>query len=202
MSSCTRWAASRSIPIGIDAMNHSGTQQIQTKRLCLRRFAAGDAPAVYAHYGSDPQVNRYVSWAPGRTPAGADTFVKTHLARYDTDPAFYGWAIALAGKVIGSIGLFNVNDAAQSAELGYSIGSTWWGKGLATEAASAVLTYAFNEVGFRRIFATYHVDNAASGRVLQKIGMHREGMIKDGQGDADGRCSDLILYGVLNAAKH
>lgn len=182
-------------------MNHLGTQKIQTKRLCLRRFEPEDAPAVYAHYGSDPRVNRYISWAPARTPAGADTFVKTHLACYDADPAFYGWAIALAGEVIGSIGLFNVNDAAQSAELGYSIGSAWWGKGLTTEAASAVLTYAFDDVGFRRIFATHHVDNRASGRVLQKIGMCREGVIKDGQRNTDGSLSDLILYEALNAEK-
>ena len=197
-----RCGGKSSILAGIDAMNHLGTQKIQTKRLCLRRFAAGDAPAVYAHYGSDPLVNRYINWAPSRTPAGADTFVKTHLVRYDTDPAFYSWAIVLAGAVIGSIGLSNVNDAAQSAELGDSIGSAWWGKGLASEAASAVLTYAFNEVGFRRIFAAHHVDNAASGRVLQKIGMRREGVMRDGQRNADGSCSDLILYGVLNAAKH
>lgn len=178
-------------------MNHTGTIEINTERLTLRKFTLADVEAVHRNYGSDPLVNRYISFAPCAELESARGFIGMHLEQYESNPAFYGWAIEVDGEVIGSIGLFNVDDDADQAELGYSIGSKWWGRGYATEAAQAVIDYAFDSVGFHRVYASHHIDNIASGKVLEKVGMHYEGCMRDAQKNTNGTYSDLKLYAIL-----
>ncbi len=117
-----------------------------------------------------------------------------HLEQYAENPSFYGWAITLDNVVIGSIGLFNVDEDSEQCELGYSIGSKWWGCGYASEAAKAVIDFGFRQIEAHRIYASHHIENTASGRVLTKIGMKPEGILRDGQKNADGTFSDLKLY--------
>ncbi len=178
-------------------MNAIGTTEIHTERLTLRRFRSDDVKAAYENYGSDPKVNTYISFAPCTTIESTEQFLAMHLEQYASNPSFYGWAVTLDDVVIGSIGLFNVDDDSQQCELGYSIGSKWWGKGFATEAASAVLQFGFSQMGAHRIYASHHIDNLASGKVLQKIGMLYEGTLRDGQKNPDGSFSDLKLYAKL-----
>ncbi len=178
-------------------MNHKGTIEIRTERLVLRKFTQNDFEDVFQNYGSDPLVNRYISYAPCAEIESAKGFIGMHLDQYEKNPSFYGWALTVDNEVIGSIGLFNVSDETDQAELGYSIGSRWWKKGYATEAAKAVIDFAFDTVGFHRIYASHHFENTASGHVLEKIGMQYEGTLRDGQKNADGTYADLKLYAVL-----
>ncbi len=178
-------------------MHAVGTQEINTARLKLRPFTMADAPAAYKNYGSDPAVSRYVSFVPCGSMEATEGFLAMHVEQYASDPSFYGWAVTLEGEVIGSIGLFNVDADAEQCELGYSIGSRWWNRGYVTEAAQAVLRYAFDRIGAHRVYASHHSDNTASGRVLTKIGMTYEGTLRDGQKNADGTFSDLKLYARL-----
>ena len=83
---------------------------------------------------------------------GGEQFLNMHLEKYANDMEFYAWAIVLNSEVIGSIGLYNVDNDNESVEIGYSLGSKWWGQGLTTEAANAVVNYAFN-IGFHRVYA-------------------------------------------------
>ncbi len=179
-------------------MKAVGTSTINTERLQLRRFRIEDVQAVYENYGSDPKVNTYISFAPCATLEGAQGFIAMHMEQYEKDPSFYGWAITLDDTVIGSIGLFNVDEDSEQCELGYSLGSRWWGAGYGSEAAKAVLKYGFEQVEAHRIYASHHIDNQASGRVLAKIGMKSEGILRDGQKNADGTFSDLVLYARLS----
>lgn len=178
-------------------MRNLGTERIITNRLELRRFEETDVEAVYKNYGSDPKVNEYISFAPCAEMDSCRQFIEMHLIQYESDLSFYGWAITLDNQVIGSIGLFDVDENTEQCELGYSVGSRWWGNGYATEAASAVLDFAFNKVGIHRIYASHHIDNTASGKVLTKIGMQYEGTMRDGQRNFDGSFSDLKLYAKL-----
>ena len=177
-------------------MKSIGTETITTERLKLRRFHIGDIEAIFKNYGSDINVNRYISFAPCLTLQATKEFIEMHIKQYDSNPDFYGWAITLSDEVIGSIGLFNINESGQC-ELGYSIGSAWWGKGYATEAAKAVLEFAFKKIQVHRIYASHHIENTASENVLKKIGMYYEGTMRDGQKNQDGTYSDLKLYAVL-----
>ena len=98
------------------------------------------------------------------------------IASHGDDPDLLNFAVTLreSGELVGAVGLGLARDHAR-AELGYWIGVPYWGRGYATEAARAVVTYAFGELGLNRVFAFHFTNNPASGRVLQKIGMRHEG---------------------------
>ena len=97
------------------------------------------------------------------------------------------FAIDLEGEAVGGVGVEVGEDIERiSGELGYWLGELHWGKGLVTEAAGEVTTYAFETLGLHRVFATPFTKNAASIRVLEKLGFRREGTlvenaIKDGE---------------------
>ncbi len=101
--------------------------------------------------------------------------------------------------IIGSIGLFDIDHDSDSCEIGYSLGSRWWGKGYATEAVEAVLDYAFRELYAHRVQATYHPYNIGSKRVLEKCGMKYEGVMRDAQRNPDGSFSNLIICARLSS---
>ncbi|MDO4650713.1 MAG: GNAT family N-acetyltransferase, partial [Eubacteriales bacterium] len=86
-------------------MNHKGTIEIRTERLVLRKFTQNDFEDVFQNYGSDPLVNRYISYAPCAEIESAKGFIGMHLDQYEKNPSFYGWALTVDNEVIGSIGL-------------------------------------------------------------------------------------------------
>ena len=91
-----------------------------------------------------------------------------------------GYTLALtesAGRPFGSVGLYR--DGPHHAELGFAVSRDRWGQGYATEAARAVLDFGFADLGLRRIYATCRRENVGSSRVLEKIGMSREGRLRD-----------------------
>ena len=96
---------------------------------------------------------------------------------------------------MGAVGL-TLTPAHASAELGYWIASAAWGQGYATEAAAALCDYAFRVLGVHRIQARHFLHNPASWRVMQKLGMQREGVLR-GAVRKEGRFEDLVLYAVL-----
>jgi ribosomal-protein-alanine N-acetyltransferase len=97
----------------------------------------------------------------------------------------------------GSIGL-GIVPAFNLAELGYWVGKPYWGKGLVTEAAWAVLAFGFETLGLNRIQATHFNHNPASGRVMEKIGMFYEGCRRQ-HTLKWGKYRDIKLYGMLKS---
>ena len=180
-------------------MKEIGTHAIKTERLLLRRFVESDIKPYYDNYGCDQAVQEYIAWFDCKTLDDTEDFVHEHLKKYD-DPYFFGWVIEYEGEVIGSIGCFNVNPFLSCCEIGYSIGSRWWNKGIVSEGAKAVVDYMFKEVGVHRIYASYTKENIASGRVMEKIGMKYEGTAVDGIMLEDGY-HDLVYYAIINSQK-
>jgi len=181
------------------ALRRLGTMDLVTDRLILRRFRESDTEQTYENFGKDVLVNRYISFAPCETLAGTYEFIRRHLWEYDNNLDFYGWAITLDGEVIGSIGLYDIDHESESCELGYSIGSKWWDNGYATEAADAVVKFAINRLFAHRVQASHHPENLASKKVLEKIGMKFEGVMRDAQRNPNGTFSDLWLYAKLSS---
>lgn len=177
-------------------MNHKGTETIKTDRLILRRFKYEDYEEVYENIGCDKNVHKYIPSIPWNNPEKSREFIKLNIQLYSDNLKHYFWAIIYENKIVGAISLLNVEDN-DSAELGYCLGSQWWDNGIISEAARAVLSYAFKIVGFHRIYATCHVDNLASKGVLKKVGMSYEGRLRDGQKNPDDSYSDLDLYSIL-----
>jgi ribosomal-protein-alanine N-acetyltransferase len=147
--------------------------RLETPRLILRPFAAGDAPLVHRVY-SDPEVMRYVATGPMADLAVTERL----LADYDAHQKRLGysfWAVIerASGELIGDSGLYRTPTG--EVELGYTLGTAWWGRGYATEAASAWLACAFGSLGIFEVVALAEPANVASMHVLEKLGMRRSG---------------------------
>ena len=149
-------------------------EKVTTARLVLRRPMADDAVAVFESYGNDPVVARFMGWRPQGLEG-----VRTFLRRCDAgwaDGSTYPWAIMLGGDRL--IGMIEVRVVGHRAEIGYALAQAAWGQGYATEAARAVVELALTLPGVRRVWAFHDVENVASGRVLEKAGMEREGLLR------------------------
>jgi ribosomal-protein-alanine N-acetyltransferase len=141
---------------------------IKTNRLLLRPFEPGDVDDCLA-YRNDLEFARYLPHIPQPfTRADAEAFVHRNMTEpWDRSPTF---AIVLAGKVIGTVNL-EIDASAHSAMLGYAIGRDHWGRGIAPEAAEAVMAWAFDTLLMEKVWASTAPDNARSQRVLRKLGM-------------------------------
>ena len=101
-------------------------------------------------------------------------------------------------KLLGAIGL-TVTLRFNRAELGYWVGKPFWGQGYATEASKAMLKYGFEVMKLNKIHASHMMQNPASGRVMEKIGMQREGVLKQHALKWD-QFVDLAVFGALSSS--
>ena len=179
-------------------MNHLGTQLIYTGRFRLRPYRKGDEYQMYHNFLGDPLVTRYVTWETYQNIDVARQLLYLHLFHYQKQPrTYYEWAIEAGGELIGSVDAFNIQEDICACEIGCVVGSKYWGRGIATEALSAVIFFLFEEVGFHRVCATHHEKNTAAGIILENVGMRREGRLRSAVKNKDGTFGDLICYGVL-----
>ncbi len=161
----------------METANHLGTQPLQTPRLLLRRFTMADAQPMFDLWCNDPQVTRFLSWGPHGSIDNTKRLLKSWQQRYE-DTMFYNWCIEFEGLPIGGIDLIMRSVKSLRAELGYCLSNRYKGRGIVTEAACAVLTYAFETVGLHKICAKHDVENPASGRIMQKLSMRQEGYVR------------------------
>ena len=167
-------------------------------RLLLRDFRAADVEAVHS-FAADPVVTRLTDFGPN-TPEESAEFVRTAVARGPGRPdrTGFGFAAELAatGQVIGSVGIAVSSAEHRRGHLGYVFHAAHWGQGYATEAAALLLEFGREVLGLHRIEATCHPDNHASARVLEKIGMRREGRLRDHL-LVRGAWRDSLLYAAV-----
>jgi len=168
-------------------LRHLGTQPIETMRLQLRRFQLDDAEDMFRNWAGDPEVCKYLSWGPHQDVDVSRRRITYWMSSYQRNN-LYVWAIELKHKkmAIGTISVEVTNESTLSCEVGYCLGKEYWGRGIMTEALHIVMHFLFYEVGFQKIIAKHDTLNIASGRVMQKAGMHfvnyeyRVGVRRDG----------------------
>lgn len=169
---------------------------IQTDRLLLRKLTLHDAEAVFA-YSRDPEVARHVLWDAHRTIGESRAYIRYMLRRYRmTEPASWGIELKESGFIIGTIGFMWIQDDNRAAEVGYSLSRNYWGRGIMTEALGAVLDYSFNTLNLNRVEAIHELANPASGAVMRKCGMRREGTLREKLYNK-GKYVDVDLYAIL-----
>ena len=156
-----------------------GTTTLTTPRLTLRRYIPSDAPILYTDFGLDPKMSRYSGWNPYATPEMAEETVKDIIGSY-ADGRSYSWAIEHEGKLIGTVGAYDYDPEANSAELGISIARTCWGQGFAGEVLTAVVRYLTESEGIGRVAAWCAADNIGSARAMEKAGMKQIRIEKGG----------------------
>jgi RimJ/RimL family protein N-acetyltransferase len=153
------------------------TLPVRTERLILREFVKSDFDAVFT-YSSDPKVTRYLFFGP-RDADGTAEYLEELLASQIEQPRTrFELAVEekTSGRVIGACDLSLIE--AKVVDLGYMLGTPDWGKGYATEISLALLEAAFRELRAERVISTVDVNNGASIRVLEKIGMRWEAVFR------------------------
>lgn len=150
---------------------------LRTARLLLRPFQPDDAAAVERGLAAREVAEQTLTIPHPYPPGSAATWIGRHAEWYAAGKQAI-WAIVHADMLVGAIGL-NIVAAHRRAEAGYWIAKDAWGQGIATEALQAVLAHGFDGLGLHRIEAMHYVENPASGRVMQKAGMQREGRLRD-----------------------
>jgi RimJ/RimL family protein N-acetyltransferase len=170
---------------------------MRTERLLLREFRDSDYDDIHA-YATDERTVRYMDWGPN-TPEETRKFLGEHLVDQQTWPRpNINLAVELTeeGKVIGSIRLGQGPHG--DADFGYSYGSPYWRRGFGYEAAHALVAAAFEIVGLRRVWATCDARNQGSFAIMEKLGMRREGTLRQHMPARGGGWRDTHVYAVLS----
>jgi ribosomal-protein-alanine N-acetyltransferase len=153
------------------------TLPIATPRLSLREFVASDFEAVYA-YSSDARVTKYLFFGPRDADGTADYLEGLLASQRELPRTRFELAVeeTASGRVIGACDLSLIER--NVVDLGYMLGLDDWGKGYATEISLALIDAAFEGLRAERIISTVDVNNQASIRVLEKIGMRWEAVFR------------------------
>lgn len=162
-------------------MGHKGTVRLETGRLVLRRFTPEDLEPFYRHCLSDEAVWRWTNYPKMESLADVrekgGLFTEKWFAAYSRLDR-YSWALAQKpeGPAIGRVFGMHPDSGARDVELAYELGRAFWGRGYMTEAVGVVLRFFFEDVGFARIHCWHADRNPASGRVMEKCGLHPLGV--------------------------
>ena len=146
---------------------------LKTERLGFGYWSSEDLPLAQGLWG-DPDVARFIGGP--FTDEQIRQRLERHLA-YLRDYGVQYWPIFLleTGEHVGCGGLQPYRMEEQIYELGFHLHRAYWGRGMAEEAARAVIRFAFESLGLKTLFAGHHPDNAASRRVLEKLGFQYTG---------------------------
>ena len=173
-------------------MSEAGKIILETKRLVLRRQVLQDLDALWGLY-CDPEITRYIPDAP-RSREEAKEELEWHMNGHPRFPELGLWATIHKemGKFIGRCGLLPWTiDERQEVEVAYTIARDYWGQGLATEAAQAILNYGFEQLGLSRLVSLIDSENIASQKVAEKIGMAFEKEAQD-------KLGPFLIYSINN----
>ena len=150
--------------------------RFETERLIIRKVRTSDASDMY-EYSCREETCRHLLW--DKHPFYSYTLELTkHLQREYAQGRYFDLAIELKEKrkMIGTVGFTQVDEKNFCCEIGYVISPDYWGMGIAAEAVSVLLNFAFCELKMKRAEAKYMVENTASRRVMEKCGMTFEGV--------------------------
>jgi [ribosomal protein S5]-alanine N-acetyltransferase len=169
---------------------------VETKRLILRPFEMADAGTVQLLAGDRAIADTTLNIPHPYEDGVAEQWIATHQPKFEAGE-LVNFAIVLraTGECIGAIGLV-ISGRFDRAELGYWIGRPFWNKGYCTEAARAVLAYGFTELNLNRIHASHLSRNPASGQVMLKLGMVKEGLFRQHVKKWE-EYEDLVEYGIV-----
>ena len=172
------------------------TPTLHTERLHLRPFNDSDADDLFALH-SNAYVLRYWDTPPWSERTRAERFLATCRQMAEEGSGARLAVDRLSdGSFIGWCSLSRWNAEYRSASMGYCFGEAAWGHGYATEAVHAVLQWAFDTLELNRVQSETDTRNAASARVLEKLGFVREGTLREDCVVND-EVSDSWVYGLL-----
>ena len=181
-------------------MNKSlaGFPVLTTDRLRLRQLAHEDVNEIFL-LRSDESVNRYLDRPKANSPEDAAAFIQKISNFIANGQSFY-WAVEIKNQstFIGTVTLFNFSEDNGSAEIGYELLPSYQGNGYMREALQAVIAFAFETAGFKKIEAITVAENISSCRLLEKNNFSRDEKAEQ-QHEADGNAGNIIIYSRVNS---
>lgn len=176
-----------------DANNNT----IETERLLLRRFVLADASNVADICNTEEVYKGTLALPHPYTEDSAIWWINHQDENFEKD-YYYDYAITdkFTGELYGCMGM-GIDLNSNMGEIGYWVDPNHWNKGIATEAVKAIIQFGFEVKRFHKINARFFTYNPASGRVMEKAGMEREGLQKKHVWKID-KFEDIILYGIVN----
>ena len=175
---------------------------IETERLILRKFKETDFADVHS-YASCVENIIYMLWGPN-TEEETREFIRRCIESAEKNPIkIYPYAAELksSGKMIGACEC-HIGDSGICAELGWILHRDYWNKGYCTEMGTALMNFAFEELNVRRIIAYCDAENIGSYRVMEKLGMRREGLFiesRPGNKLSAEKYDDEMAYAILKS---
>ena len=168
---------------------------INTERLFLREFTQDDFESVHK-YASNRNVVIYMEWGPN-TEADTKRFIQDAIKKQIVKPREnYELAVTFNGQLIGGTGIIIRSRSDGEAEIGYCIDEPYWGKGIASEVAAALIRHCFEELGMHRVIATGDEENIGSYRVMEKNRMTKEGLLRENK-LIKGKRRNTLIYSIL-----
>jgi ribosomal-protein-alanine N-acetyltransferase len=169
-----------------------------SERLVLRRPALTDTLAVY-EYASDPEVTRFMDWPTHQNARDALNFLRQCTASWAVGTE-YTWAVTVKPND-HAVGMVSCRIQGHAASMGYVLNRRYWGQGYATEAAATVMSWMFSLSPVRRVWAICDAANLASARVLEKLEMTCEGVMRKAvvRPNIGGEPRDALLYARIKS---
>lgn len=145
---------------------------LTTERLTLRKIQKFDLEDVF-EYTSDTAVSEFLLWYPHKNREETDCYLN-YLQKLYKKGKFYDWGIEIGGKMIGTAGFSKINIKDNSAEIGYVLNRSFWGKGIAVEAIEEIVKFGFSVLKLDKISAVIISENKRSAKVLSKCNFKEE----------------------------
>ena len=165
---------------------------IETKRLLLRPLKMSDVEDIF-ECNSDPEVTKYMSWETHNSIEESKAFLSRTISE---GSACWGIVHKASNKVVGVCFLHSLDLQHRRTEVAFYLSRKYWGQGYATETAREVILFCFKNWELNRIGATCRIENIASARVLEKVGMTFEGILRK-YTYFDNGFHDLKVYSIL-----
>ncbi|MEZ2238447.1 GNAT family N-acetyltransferase [Microcoleus sp.] len=174
----------------------SNLPTIETERLLLRKITLNDANDMF-EYGSDPLVSQYTMWSTHTSIEDTKSFLRS-LTKMYKKRELIDWGIVHKSeqKLIGTCGYVEWSMNNSRAQIGYALSRKYWNQGYMSEAVSAIIDFGFREMSLNKIEARCAQENIASARVMEKVGMQLEGILKQHLFAKD-TYWNLKIYGIL-----
>ena len=147
-------------------------------------------------YASDPEVSKYTGWYAHNALEDSKLFLNYVTNSYrNNQVSSWGVVHKVDKKFIGTAGFINWNVEHARAEIGYALARKYWGKGYMTEVVHAIIYFGFSRIMLNRIEARCEIKNIASARVMEKVGMKYEGILRQHM-FMKGKYRDLKIYSI------
>jgi len=169
--------------------------KIETKRLLIRKLEPTDLQDLF-ECSSDPEISKFTLWDSHKSINDSKDFLTKCIKQYTLgQPPLLGIELKEQNKLIGTIGFGSIDFLSKRAEFGYALHVGYWNQNITSEASLAILQFGFRTLELERIFATCFTTNVASYRVMEKVGMTYEGILRSYH-SKNGQRIDARMYAI------